>query len=68
MNKIKCCYKCPEMTMTCHSACGKYKAESDALKEQNAMIRKKKESDKNAKSYFCETKSKNLKKYYKDKQ
>ena len=54
--------------MTCHSTCGKYKAESDALKEQNAMIRKQKEIDKNARSYFCETKSKNLKKYYKEKQ
>jgi hypothetical protein len=65
---IRCCYGCTERTVTCHSTCGKYKAESNALKERNAMIRKQKESDKNARSYFCDTKSKNLKRYYKEKQ
>lgn len=65
---IRCCYGCTERTVTCHSTCGKYKAESVALKEHNAMIRKQKENDKNARSYFSETKSKNLKRYHKEKQ
>ena len=65
---IRCYYGCTERTVICHSTCEKYKNEAEALKERNDWIRKQKESDKNARSYFCETKSKKLKKYYKEKQ
>ena len=76
MKKIECCHNCTERfvykegdnLVTCHSTCQRYKDESNELKEHNTMIRKKKEADKNARSYFCETKSKNLKRYYREKQ
>lgn len=62
---IRCCYGCTERTVTCHSTCGKYKAESDALKERNEMIHQKKENENITKGYCCDVKSKIIKNHRK---
>lgn len=51
MSIIKCCYRCPDRTVGCHSVCEKYitqKAENDAIRER---IHKQKMEEVNINSY-----------------
>lgn len=52
MSIIKCCYKCPNREVGCHSVCADYireKAENDAIRER---INKQKMEEVNLNSYM----------------
>jgi hypothetical protein len=60
---IRCCYGCPERTVTCHSTCGKYAKEVEKEKAKKNAIRKTKQQANAVESYICEKKTKNLKRW-----